>query len=267
MLLKVLGSSSEGNCYLLRADDGETLLIEAGFPLKSIKKAVNYNINDVVGCLVTHEHKDHAAFVGQILNETAMPVYMSDGTRDALEGRNEATGGRNMRRRANVCQEGEKVSIGRFEVIPVEAAIYKDGGKVLLHDAAQPMCYQIYHPELGVLLFATDLYCLPTTAFRGLNVLMVECNYSEDVLKQNLVAGIVNQGRYDRAWVSHMGLQTLCRQLREMDLSDVSSIVLLHASADNGDPENFIRDIVKASGHGACIAEPGLSIHVGIAPF
>ena len=44
MKLKCLGSGSSGNCYLLIAGNGETLIIDPGLQIKEIKKALNWNI-------------------------------------------------------------------------------------------------------------------------------------------------------------------------------------------------------------------------------
>ena len=44
MELKVLGSSSSGNCYIL--DNGsEALIIEAGIRFMEVKKALDFNIS------------------------------------------------------------------------------------------------------------------------------------------------------------------------------------------------------------------------------
>lgn len=56
MKMKCLGSSSGGNCYLLQSNSGETLIVECGVNIKEIKKALNFNMRNVVGCLVSHEH-------------------------------------------------------------------------------------------------------------------------------------------------------------------------------------------------------------------
>lgn len=56
MILKVLGSSSTGNCYLLQSSEGETLIIECGINIREIKKALNFNIRNVAGVLISHEH-------------------------------------------------------------------------------------------------------------------------------------------------------------------------------------------------------------------
>ena len=62
MKLKILGSSSSGNCYIL--DNGnEALIIEAGIKLLDVKKALGWNIRKVVGCLITHQHNDHSKYI------------------------------------------------------------------------------------------------------------------------------------------------------------------------------------------------------------
>lgn len=63
MKLKCLGSGSSGNCYLLIAGNGETLIIDPGLQIKEIKKALNWNISCVVGTVCTHHHADHAKSV------------------------------------------------------------------------------------------------------------------------------------------------------------------------------------------------------------
>jgi phosphoribosyl 1,2-cyclic phosphodiesterase len=55
MKLKVLASGSKGNCYLLSTPTG-ILLIEAGIPWKQIQKGLNFDLREVVACLISHEH-------------------------------------------------------------------------------------------------------------------------------------------------------------------------------------------------------------------
>ena len=55
MNLKVLGSGSSGNCYLLE-NETECLVIEAGLPLMEVKKAIGFNIKKIVGVVASHEH-------------------------------------------------------------------------------------------------------------------------------------------------------------------------------------------------------------------
>ena len=51
--LKVISSGSFGNSYIIKCEK-ETLLLELGLPYREIIKNLNYKINDVAGCLVSH---------------------------------------------------------------------------------------------------------------------------------------------------------------------------------------------------------------------
>jgi phosphoribosyl 1,2-cyclic phosphodiesterase len=57
MMLKVINSGSDSNGYMLDNGD-EALLIEAGCDMKSLKIGLDWNIQKVVGCVVSHSHLD-----------------------------------------------------------------------------------------------------------------------------------------------------------------------------------------------------------------
>ena len=73
MVLKVLGSGSSGNCYILESDT-EALIIEAGVPLKEVKVSLGFNIRKIVGVVVSHSHGDHAKYVSEY-EKAGIPVY------------------------------------------------------------------------------------------------------------------------------------------------------------------------------------------------
>jgi glyoxylase-like metal-dependent hydrolase (beta-lactamase superfamily II) len=56
MEFKCLGSSSLGNSYILTDKNGYSLVIECGVHLKTIKKALGYDITKVVAAIVSHTH-------------------------------------------------------------------------------------------------------------------------------------------------------------------------------------------------------------------
>lgn len=56
MTLKIIGSSSKGNGYLLEAENGEQLLIEAGCHLREFKEIGNLKRSRARGMLISHEH-------------------------------------------------------------------------------------------------------------------------------------------------------------------------------------------------------------------
>ena len=62
--LKVLGSGSSGNCYILE-NENEALIIEAGLPFMEVKKALNFNVMKIVGMISSHEHGDHYKYFEQ----------------------------------------------------------------------------------------------------------------------------------------------------------------------------------------------------------
>ena len=49
------GTGSSGNSYALRSNT-ETVLLDAGMPIKYIKRMCGWNVIDISGCVVTHEH-------------------------------------------------------------------------------------------------------------------------------------------------------------------------------------------------------------------
>ena len=65
--LKVLGSGSSGNCYILE-NENEALIIEAGLPFMEVKKALNFNVMKIVGMISSHEHGDHYKYFEQYKN-------------------------------------------------------------------------------------------------------------------------------------------------------------------------------------------------------
>ena len=226
MKLHVLGPSSSGNCYLFQSEKtGEVLAVEAGVKFNKVKKVLDFNLNSIVGCIVSHEHGDHAKCVGDFIN-ACIPCYMSQGTKHALcfSSSNWAKG----------LLPFEHVVINGFRVIPFPVQ----------HDAAEPYGYLIRHEECGTVLFATDTYFLKYK-FPGLNNVMLECNYSKEILDANFTAGRIDKKRYERTIKSHMSYDNCLLTLQANDLSQVCNILLLHLSDNNSNATEFIHGIER----------------------
>lgn len=226
MKLHVLGSSSSGNCYLFQSEKtGEVLVVEAGVKFSKVKKVLDFNLSSIVGCIVSHEHGDHAKSVPDFIN-ACIPCYMSRGTEEVL--------GISDCHHSKGILPFEKVSIGGFKILafPVQ------------HDAKEPFGFLVRHEECGTVLFATDTYFLKYK-FPGLNNVMLECNYSKEVLDANFAAGRIDKKRYERTIKSHMSYDNCLRTLQANDMSQVCKILLLHLSDNNSNATEFVHGIKK----------------------
>lgn len=224
--LKVLGSSSTGNCYLINTSK-EVLILECGVHYKRIFEALNYNLINVVGCLVTHEHADHSKSFND-LAKSGIEIYSSAGTLNALgvEGH-----------RIHKVQSEKQFRAGNFIILPFEVQ----------HDAAEPLGYLIYHPEFGKLLFATDTYYIKYK-FNSLNYIMVECNYSKKLLDKNIHSGNLIPSLRKRLLSSHFSLENVIKFLKANDLSVLKGIMLMHLSNSNSNANEFKEEIETVTG-------------------
>lgn len=248
MKLHILGSSSSGNCYLLRSETtGEVLVLEAGVRFDKVKRALDFNLMSVVGCCITHEHGDHARYVRKFI-EAKIPLAMSLGTAQALD----VTGCTMVQ----TLQPQEPTKFGDFKVMAFSVQ----------HDAAEPFGYIIRHPECGTILFATDTYYLKYR-FPGLNNILLECNYRLDILDANIASGRVSPAVRNRIIKSHMSYHTCLETLQANDLSAVNNIVLIHLSADNSHASEFCSGISKATGKHTVVAARDMVLPFGSTPY
>lgn len=247
MKLKVLGSSSKGNCYLLIAESGQTLAVEAGVRFTEVQKATGFNVSDIVGCIVTHEHGDHAQYAFQFML-SAIDVYCSTGTADKLK--------RYVTHRLHRLASDKLVQIGEFKVYPFE----------VIHDAAEPFGYLIQHPESGNILFITDTFYSEFT-FRNLHNIILEVNYDLDILESNIASGKLDPSIRARIITNHMSIQTAKELLAANDLSAVNNIVLIHLSDGNSNERDFQRQIELATSKTVTIADTGKEVLLNKTPF
>jgi phosphoribosyl 1,2-cyclic phosphodiesterase len=241
MELTILGSSSNGNCYLFQ-NNNEALVIECGVSLKEVKRAVDFNISKIAGALVTHEHGDHAGHIGEFV-DAQIPVYLSNGTREKLALPNLF----NIKK----IEKGNYFKVGNFRVVAFET----------VHDAAEPLLFLIHHKEMGVVLFATDTSYVKYQ-FNGLNNVLIECNYCPSILEANVKDGIVATSRYDRVVMNHCSLDTCNEFLAATDLTKVKNIVLLHLSDQNSNETECKRIIEQTTNKNVYIAKKNLKINL-----
>lgn len=213
MYLKIIGSNSKGNGYLL---EGSTcsLLVEAGMPFADFNKMHSLPLSKLAGCIVTHEHGDHAKFSHQYVKK-GVQIYASNGTLNAI--------GVN----GTALEPYKRKTIGEFTVLPFQVK----------HDAAEPFGFIISHSDFGNMLFVTDTMYVEHR-FKNLNQIMIEANYDNETLDN--CASIEHAMRVRN---SHMSIQHCIDTLKRNDLSSVMNVILIHLSEENADEEDFRRRI------------------------
>lgn len=241
MQLKVLASGSSGNCYLLENKE-EILILEAGISYKRIQEGLDFNINKVAGCLISHEHKDHSLATEQ-LARAGVTIYTSQGTANEI--------GANLGHRLEVIKAHELIKVGGFTIYPFDTQ----------HDAAEPLGFLIQHQDMGKLLFITDSYYCKYK-FQGVDHIMVECNYKKELLQENIDKGKIPGWLQDRIVKSHFELGNVKEFLRSSDLTKTKNIVLVHLSSQNSNKDLFRREIERETGRPTLIAEKGLELDI-----
>lgn len=245
MILQVLSSSSAGNCYLL-CSDNEILIVEAGVKLSKVKQALNYDMSKIVGCIVSHSHGDHA---GEIVDYTNAGInvlalkYVFD------------TKGITEHHRARIIEANKGYSLGSFKILAFPVA----------HDVPT-LGFLISHPESGNILFVTDTFMCEYT-FKNLNHILIEANYSDEILSNNIITGKRTSSMRKRLMFSHMEIKTTKNTLLSNDLSGVINIVLIHLSSENSNEKQFVEDISAATGKMVYAANKGLIIPINLMPY
>lgn len=244
MVVKTINSGSKGNGYALISGE-DVLLLECGVPAKDMLKKIDYQTSKVVGCLLSHEHGDHAKYIKQYM-QYGVKVYGSDEVQSNIE-----------------LIYGEKIEgikrmsrkkLGSFSVIPFRVP----------HGETECDGWLIDSPE-GKLLFITDAeYCPYDFSKMNINYGLIECNYSMDNISFEH-----DEVKNRRVVQTHMEVQTCKRLIHSINSESLRSIGLIHLSAENGNPQRFkdeIRSVVDSDVN-VWIAEKGAEKEFRLTPF
>lgn len=225
--IKSFGSSSAGNAYWV-TDGATQLLLEAGIKFRDIQIGLDFRTSSIAGCLVSHEHGDHSKSVKDIM-KAGIDVYASYGTFDALR--------LDGHHRARPVKAKNPFTIGTWTILPFD----------IEHDVNEPIGFLLANQAGEKLLFITDsFYC--KYKFAGISHLMIECNFSLEILNQNIAEGRVPFAMKKRLMRSHFSLENVKDFLRANDLSKVQEIWLLHLSDTNSNAELFKHEIQSLTG-------------------
>ena len=228
MDIKVIASGSSGNAYLI--GDGRTrLLLDAGIPFRRIQIGCGFRTSSIDACLVTHRHGDHAAAVPKLI-QRGITVYSNADVAGIYPGVQSVEARREFR-------------IGTLRILPFVAE----------HDVP---CYgyQVTSTETGEkLVYITDSAYVRYT-FTELTHIMIEANYAEDIMRDNVTNERIPLSLAERVAGTHMSIDTLLELLRANDMTKVRQIYLLHLSDNNSDAERFKKLVQQETGAEVYIA-------------
>ena len=231
-----LASGSDGNCLV--AESGRTrVLVDCGLNLTDTERRLaraGLQPADITAVLVTHEHGDHGGGVFDFAAAHGAAVYLTYGTRAAMEADGKVVQGVKV-----VLVSGrEPAAIGDIEARPYTVP----------HDAREPVQYVLSdgNARLGVL---TDIGASTPhveQSLSGLDALVLECNYDLDMLWA---------GPYPR-WLKqriegpfgHLDNRQSEKLLSRLDRSKLKHVVGAHLSKQNNRPELARAALARALG-------------------
>jgi len=204
MKIKVLGSSSSGNCYVVESFFGR-LILDAGVKLSTIMRGIDWD-TEWTACLVTHMHRDHS--------ESAADL---------------------ARRGVEVFSCGEVASQikGAYQIEPLhlrKAGMFNVAPFAVPHGDTECYGYYIHDLDGNHLLYTTDYEYLPYNFKKQrLTHMLIECNYSDS---QNLI----HEEKYEHVLKGHSSLQTALGVVEANMTDALRCVILCHVSAtENGE--------------------------------
>lgn len=229
LTLKCLGTGSQqGNCYLLAHND-EVIILDAGIPIKAIKRGLNWQLGGIQGVLITHGHHDHDLSVKDFRN-MGLSVWRPylDGTKSQFH------------------------QFGGFSVQSFAVP----------HD--NEPCVGYYIEVAGHrILYAMDFEYLPMS-FKNMRItdMLVECNHQKELVDRN-------EAKYSHQIRGHCSLETLIdKVIKENMTNALRNIILCHYSGDSCDIEECVAEVRKVAGNAnVSVARAGEICNLDLVPF
>ena len=235
--LKIVGSSSDGNAYILDCGS-EQLILELGVSWKEILKELNFDLSNVKCCLCSHIHKDHSKYIPNAI-KSGLTVFSNKDVQSVHD-------------KVKVLELGKKKRIGGFTIQPIP----------LFHDVMN-YGFLIEHKDMGKLLFCTDTTQVPYK-FKNVNHFLIEANNALDDIIDNACDNEFSRS----ASQNHLEISDTIQTLKQNYSSDVQNIVLIHLSQTNIDAEKARKRVQEELGFNSVyIAEKGLEIELNKEEF
>lgn len=121
---------------------------------------------------------------------------------------------------------------------------------------------------MGKLVFATDAEYVKYT-FPGVNHIMVEANYAQDILDENMNSGEIPKSLRDRIMKSHMSFDTAKKMVAANKNPMLKNVILCHLSSHNSDKNRFEKEMKDVAGQfcNVTVARKGKEVDLSLVPF
>jgi phosphoribosyl 1,2-cyclic phosphodiesterase len=222
MKVWVLGSGSRGNAVLVEAANTR-VLVDCGFmprPLGARLSAVGAHPEEIHALVLTHEHEDHAKGAPAAVTKWGWSLHATHGTIAAMPALGAAG--------AQGFAAGATVRVGNLVVESVK----------IPHDAAAPVGLVVVDPSNGTRCgIATDLGTVPAamlTAFRDLDILVLESNHDETMLANGPYPRVLQNRIASRT--GHLSNRSAAAAARALSHRGLRHLVLAHVSEANNTP-------------------------------
>jgi len=236
--LKVISSGSSGNGYVIESC-GRYLILELGCNFDEYIRNTEYSTSNIVACLVSHRHGDHIRkdTLDKFL-KYKVPVFAND----------------------DVCAMYQ--GCGKIDM-PVLVV----GGFTIRHfdlvHSVPNTAYVIDTPDNVRILFATDTEYVPKIV-KNVNVAIIEANYDENVIIDNIIDDQWNSSRYS----CHQNINRCIQYLKKLDPGCMTQVVLCHLSQNNANRKDFVKKTQELlSFDNVCVAEPNLCLNLNNCEF
>jgi phosphoribosyl 1,2-cyclic phosphodiesterase len=216
MEICVLGSSSAGNCTLVRTEN-TTILIDLGFYPRYIEKSLSYtgiDPKEIDAVLITHEHTDHIRGAESFFRKYRVPFVMNKLTFQNAH----------VRLVPALFENFQEFTIKELHITPI----------TVKHDSSNPVAYLIEgEKRIGVAtdLGSTDLRL--KSYFRNLDAYVFESNHDTEMLSHGTYPRFLKKrivGDY-----GHLSNKQCGNTLKE--ISSGAEVFLAHMSENNNTPE------------------------------
>lgn len=228
--LHIISSGSIGNNYILDCN-GEKLILELGLPWKQVLRGLDYKMEGIVGCCVSHQHSDHSFSIPNALSY-GLKVFAPPSVCEIYP-------------KCKMVKHMCKYQIGNFWILPLKVP----------HGDCECFAYHINLPDGQTLLFATDLQEFPYK-LSGVNTLMIEVNNCDETVLNNLCDGANINSRPD----NHLSLEKALEATRRLYNPKLNKVIALHLSDGNSDENLIKRRFRDELGINIFIAESGMNV-------